>query len=239
MVVTTAAIVIHSLRYGEADLIVTLFTRKYGVRSYLLKGVLKSKKGKLRAALFQPLTLLDIEAVHKDKNTLERIKEAKVRMPYQTLHLDFVKTSMVFFISEMLKSLIQEEETNEELYEYLETTFLWLDAHDQIGNFHIIFLIKLMQYLGCYPDISQMQFSWFNMYDGCFQSISTDAFCVEGVHVEAFKEFFGMTFEGSMNIKLTKKVRKDILNMILGYFELHLQGFSKPKSLSIINEIFR
>ncbi|MDY8137106.1 DNA repair protein RecO [Aquimarina sp. 2201CG5-10] len=238
MIVNTNAIVLHSLRYGEADLIVKLFTKTSGLRSYLLKGILKSRKGKIRSSFFQPLTLLEIEAVHKDKGTLERIKEAKVISPYKTLHTDFVKSSVVFFLSEILKNAIQEEETNESLFKYLETTLLWLDTHTVIGNFHIVFLIKLTQYLGFYPDVSEIDSEYFNMQEGCFQQNSTNVYCLNGGNISMLKEFLGTTFEESMNIKLSKTLRSQILNVLLVYFELHLHEFKKPKSLSILNEIF-
>ncbi|GAA4279316.1 DNA repair protein RecO [Aquimarina mytili] len=238
MIIKCPAIVIHSLRYGEADLIVTLFTKTSGLRSYLQKGVLKSKKGKIRASLFQPLMLLEIEAYHKNKGTLERLKEARVLTHFTSLHTDVVKSALVFFISDILKNAIHEEETNTDLFEYLETAILWLDSHNTISNFHITFLIKLTQYLGFFPDTSQIESDYFNMQDGVFQAISTNIYCVQGEHILRFKEFLGTTFEDSMNIRLSKNLRSDILSMLLVYFELHLHGFKKPKSLSVLNEIF-
>ncbi|WP_025741990.1 DNA repair protein RecO [Aquimarina pacifica] len=237
MIINSPAIVVHSLRYAESDLIVTLFTRTSGLRSYLVRGVLKSKRGKLRASLFQPLTILEIQAFHKDKGTLERIKEAKVLTVYKTLYADPVKSGLVFFISEMIKNSIQEEEENKALYEFLESSLIWLDTNTTIGNFHITFLTKLTQYLGFYPDISHIQLPYFNMLEGGFQSISS-TYCVEGEHITQFKKFLGTTFEACMNIRLSKSVRSDILTMLLVYFELHLHGFRKPKSLSVLNEIF-
>ncbi len=238
MIVNSPAIVIHALRYGEADLIVTLFTKTAGLRSYLQRGVLKSKKGKIRSSLFQPLMLLEIEALHKNKGTLERIKDARVAKHYTTLHTDFVKSALVFFISDVLKNSIQEQEANVDLFEYIETALLWLDAHNEIGNFHITFLIKLTQYLGFFPDTSQTEQEYFNMEEGVFQAASTNIYCVNDTHILQFKEFLGTTFEESMNIKLSKTTRSEILAMLLVYFELHLHGFKKPKSLSVLNEIF-
>ncbi|TSE06367.1 MULTISPECIES: DNA repair protein RecO [Aquimarina] len=238
MIVHSPAIVIHSLRYGEADLIVTLFTKTSGLRSYLLKRILKSKRGKIRSSLFQPLTILEIEAFHKDKGSLERIKEAKLHTMYKTLHTDYVKSALVFFISEILKNSIQEEETNIDLFDYLETAFIWLDEHDTIGNYHITFLIKLTQYLGFYPDTSGIESEYFNMQEGFFQTTSSNVYCVKGNHIAQFKQFLGTTFEASMNIRLSRSIRSDILAMLLVYFELHLHGFKKPKSLSVLNEIF-
>ncbi len=238
MIVHTQAIVIHSFRYGENDLIASLLTEISGLQSYLLKGVLKSKRGKIKSSLFQPLTLLEIEADHKNKGTLERIKEAKILVPYQTLHTDFIKSSIVFFLSEIIRNTVQEKEVNKDLFQYLETTLLWLDSHDNISNFHISFLIKLTQYLGFYPDVSSLSSKIFNMQDGCFQEDISNVYCVEGDQVTKFKNFLGMTFEDSMNIKVSRVLRNNILNMLLVYFELHLHGFKKPKSLSVLNEIF-
>lgn len=238
MIINTSAIVIHSLRYSEADLIVSLFTKTSGLRSYLLRGVLKSKRGKIRASLFQPLTLLEIEAFHKDKGSLEKIKEAKIKTVYKTLHTDFIKSSLVFFISEVLKNAIKEEEANTDLFEYLETALVWLDEHETIANFHIVFLTKLTQYLGFYPDVSVDKASCFNMLDGVFQYNSNNVYCISGQHVTEFKTFLGTTFEASMDIKLSKTTRSEVLVMLLVYFELHLHGFKKPKSLSVLNEIF-
>ncbi|MEW7289295.1 DNA repair protein RecO [Aquimarina sp. 2304DJ70-9] len=238
MIIKSPAIVIHSLRYGEADLIITLFTKTSGLRTYLQKGILKSKKGKIRSSLFQPLMLIEIEAYHKNKGALERLKEARVLTHYSSLHTDVVKNALVFFISDILKNSIHEEETNTDLFEYLETALLWLDSHATIGNFHITFLIKLTQYLGFFPDISQIEQDYFNMQDGVFQASSSNVHCVKGEHISRFKEFLGTTFEGSMSIRLSKSTRSDVLAMLLVYFELHLHGFKKPKSLSVLSEIF-
>ncbi|MEP5133031.1 DNA repair protein RecO, partial [Nonlabens ulvanivorans] len=54
MLTRTPAIVLSTVKYGEADLIARLYTRELGTQSYMLKGVRKSRKGKLRIAFFQP-----------------------------------------------------------------------------------------------------------------------------------------------------------------------------------------
>ena len=106
MVIATKAIVLSSLKFGDSDLIVKCFTASSGLKSYLLRNILKSKKGKLKVSLFQPLTILEIEASHKNKGNLERIKEAKVYYSYQTLHTQIVKSSMTIFIAEISTSYI-------------------------------------------------------------------------------------------------------------------------------------
>ena len=238
MVITTNAIVFSSIKYAEADLIVSCFTESSGLKSYLLRNVLKSRKGKLRASYFQPLTQLEITAVHRDKGTLERIKEVKVSEPYRSLHTDVVKGTIVMFLAELLKTSIQEEEANPELFAYLQQSLVWLDSHDAIANFHILFLLKLTAYLGFYPDESTLDKNYFNLEEGFFQDEPGGKTSEKGTKVEAFKRFFGIDFDALDRIKLAKKTRLEVLNLILLYYQLHLQAYKKPKSLLVLNQLF-
>lgn len=238
MIVSTKAIVFSSLKYSESDLIVTCFTEKAGVKSYLLRRILKSKTGRLKASYFQPLTQLLLVAFHKNRGTLESIQEAKIIKPYQTLHTDVIKGGLVMFISEMLKNCIKEEECNEDLYEYLENAFYWLDDHDDIANFHILFLLKLSTHLGFFPDASHIESQYFNLLDGRFQTNKTTGYCQSGQVIETFKLFFGINFDALSNIEMAKKARLEVLNLILAYYQLHVSGYKQPKSLLILNQLF-
>lgn len=238
MIITTRAIVISALKYSEADLIATCYTESSGVKTYLLRGILKSKKGKLRASLFQPLTQLEIVAKHKDKGTLESIREAKIFKPYQSLHTDVVKSSMVMFLSEMLKNAIKEEESNDRLFQYLTQSLDWLDDHNDIANFHILFLLELTTYLGFYPDTSDVDFQYFNLAEGYFETSPSGMYSEKGDVVENFKGFFGINFDAISDIKLTKSARLALLNLLLVYYQLHLQDYKKPKSLLVLNQLF-
>lgn len=237
MLVTTPALVISALKFGEADLIVKCYTQSDGLKSYLLRRILKSKKGKLRTAMFQPATQLELVANHKNKGTLENIREAKILHPYQNLHTDISKTSIVLFLSELLRNVIQEEEENPALYSYLSHAFLWLDAEDQTANFHILFLLELTKYLGFYPDTSQSDLSYFNLETGQFQP-HADLNTLTGEDLDLFKKLLSVKFDSLNSLKLNKKLRSSLITMLLSYYNLHVQGFKKPKSLGVLNDLF-
>lgn len=238
MLITTKAIVISALKFGEADLIVKCFTEISGLKSYLLRGILKSKKGKLKASLFQPLTQLEINANHKDKGTLESMREARILHPYASLHSNILKSTVVLFLAEVLKNSVREEEENKSLYRYLEESLTWFDTHEQIANFHLLFLLKLTRYLGFYPDNTDMGYEVFNLLDGTFQAVETNNYCITGENLDLLKLLLGTDFDALSGIKLNQSGRAKFLNMLLEYYALHLQGFNKPKSLSVLNEIF-
>ncbi|PCJ95375.1 MAG: DNA repair protein RecO [Flavobacteriaceae bacterium] len=238
MLVTTKAIVLSSLKYGDTSLIVKAFTASNGIKTYMLKGVLASKKGKLKAAYFLPLTQLELVANHRDKGTLESIREAKVYYHYKSLHTDVFKNAITLFLSEMLGNSIHEEEQNENLFHFLEASFQWLDTHNEVSNFHIFFLLTLTRYLGFYPDTLNSNAPYFDLLEGAFiQTISLNPI-LQDENAHYFKTFLGIKFDAIHTIKMKKSNRQQLLQSLVLYFELHLQGFRKPKSLAILNQVF-
>ncbi len=237
-IITTKAIVFSTIKYGDTSLIVKCFTQKEGVKSYMLRGVLKSKKGKLKVAYFQPLTQLELVANHTNRDTLNSIREVKVSYPYTTIHNSVIKQSIVLFLSEILNSIIQEEEQNDMLFNYLETSFIWLDTHNSIANFHLLFLLNLTRYLGFYPDVSEQEKLGFNLLEGSFTSTIHDKSIITGEQLNLFKKLLGIHFDAIHTISFQGKERQVILRTIIRYFELHLEGFRKPKSLDVLETVF-
>lgn len=238
MLVTTKALVISALKYGDADLIVRAYTFSDGLKTYMLKGVLKSKKGRFKASLFQPLTQLEIVANHRNKGSMEYLREAKLSHSYINLHTHVVKLAMTMFLSEILKNSIQEEEANEALFNYLESSLNFLDEANQVGNFHLLFLLKLTGHLGFYPEASQQELPYFNLLEGKFENEKSNNYSLENDNLQVLRQLLGTNFDKITDIKLNQQSRKNFLNVLLLYYELHIEGFKKPRSLSVLNEIF-
>ncbi|PQB08285.1 DNA repair protein RecO [Polaribacter filamentus] len=237
-VVTTNAIVLSSLKYGDTSLIVKCYTQEEGVKTYLIRGVLKPKKSGLKAAYFQPLTQLRIVANHNSKNTLNSIKELQVIHPYKTFHTDIVKQSVVLFLSEVLSNSIQEEEQNLALYEYLETAFIWLDVHDRVANFHLLFLLNLSGFLGFYPDTSDKNKKGFDLLEGIFSDNIHEKNVISKNDFYQFKKLLGIIFDTLENVIYSKEERQLVLKVIIQYFKLHLDSFRNPKSLQVLETVF-
>ncbi|WP_158840297.1 MULTISPECIES: DNA repair protein RecO [Polaribacter] len=237
-VVTTKAIILSSLKYGDSSLIVKCYTEEEGVKSYLIRGILKAKKGGLKAAYFQPLTQLIIVASHNNKGNLNSIKEVQISNPYQTIYKDIVKQSVVMFLSEVLSYAIKEEEKNEELFEYLESGLIWLDLHDKISNFHLLFLLNLTRFLGFYPDLSESDKLGFDLVEGNFTDLTPYKNIISGNSYYQFKKLLDINFDAIENVSFGKQERQIVLKIIIQYFELHLDGFRKPKSLQILETVF-
>ena len=239
MQLKTKAIVISNVKFGEADLIVKCFTLEKGVVSFMLKGIRKSKKGRMRVSLFQQLTLLEIEATYKENKNLQYLKEVKVDHPLQTLHTDIFKSTIVMFLAEVLKSSIQEEEKNESLFQFLKESLIYLDQVDSIKNFHLHFIVKLTSFLGFSPDQSSTDFPYFDMLNGVFQLKEYNTYSFNNTNSVLLKELIKLeNYGGAENLKLNQERRKSFLDFMMLYYELQLQGFRKPKSLEVLQQLF-
>jgi DNA repair protein RecO (recombination protein O) len=204
----------------------------------LLRGVLKSKKSNTKAAYFQPLSQLQLIIDYKSNRTLHTIKETKLNHNYASLHTHVLKSAIVMFLSEVLSSTLKEEEQNESLFSYLETALLWLDEQSEYSNFHLLFLLNLSKYLGFYPETNHMDYPYFNLYEGKFETKLQNKYSMSDENLTLLKQLLGTTFDALNTVKINSKQRQSFLSMMLLYFELHLGSFKPPKSLQIFNQVF-
>ena len=237
MRVSTRAIVLSTVRYGEADVIVKLLTASSGVRSYMIRGLQKSKRGAFRPAMFQPLTQLQIQAIHRDKGQLERLAEAKVSHHYLSLHSDIIKSSMALFLAEIMKMTLQEQEPNPGLFDFLSDALMALDATGSPLNFHLKIVLELQQYLGCYPDFEQAHLPFFNLEEGGFQEHSSEV-TRSGPVIADLSTLAKTSFRKLEQWQTSTGQRRALLDLIMDYMQLHATGFKRPKSIEIYRQVF-
>jgi len=236
MQVKTKAIVISTLKFQEKSLLVTCYTASDGIKKYMVHNVFSSKKSNQKIAYFQPLTILEVEAFHKNKNTLEYFKEIRLAHPFHSIPNSILKSTIAIFLSEILYHSIKEEEQNINLFAFLETALLWLDTHEINANFHIIFMLELTKFFGFYPDENTINFPFFDKREGYFVPYqTTDA--LNEAESSLFKKIIGLKWDATSN-NLTSNERYSLLKILLDYYAQHLEGFKKPKSLEVLKEVF-
>lgn len=238
MLVTTKGIVISKLRYQDNDLIVRCYTKHFGIQSYLLRGVLKSRKGKLKTAYFQELSQLQLTVNYNEKRSLQSIREVRSDYLYKSIYENVTKSAIVLFLAEILANILREEESNDSLYSYLETTLLWLDENDSISNFHLLFLLKLTKFLGFYPETYTKNEKYFNLQEGAFSNERISQYCISGEKLELLITLLGTNFDELNAVHFNSYQRQDFIKFMLMYYDLHLGTLKQPKSLQILNQVF-
>lgn len=237
----TKGIVIHHFKYSEKSVIAKVYTENYGLQSYILNGV-RNKKSKNKAAYLQPLSLVEITANHKENKGLQRVKTIDLETPFQTIPFDISKSSLAFFIAEILYKSIKEEEANISLFEFLHQSIQVLDLSDNsYSNFHLVFLANLSKYLGFYPHIPispETNSFYFDLQEGCFLNLLPyhRAF-VEPPISTLLHQVFGANFDAMETLIIENKQRKMLLSTLLNYYSLHLSNFDNLKTLDILEEV--
>jgi DNA repair protein RecO (recombination protein O) len=241
MIRKTKGIVLHSFKYGDTSLISNIYTESHGKISFLIQGARKHK-AKLKANLFQPLFLLDMEIYYKEKRQLQKIKEARMDYPFETILFDDSKRSIAIFLAEVLNKSIQSEDYDHQLFEFIATHIKMLDLKEKgLANFHVYFLVQLTKFLGFYPQNNHnAEHTFFDLKNGYFTS--TRPFHNHYLNPEESKVFHKiMEYSSNQheNMEIPGKLRKNLLDSIINFYYLHHPGKMQLKSYEILKEIFK
>jgi len=233
----TRAIVLHYTKYSETSVIAKIYTEKLGLQSYIVKGV-RSAKSKSKAAMLQPLTLLEMEVSHRENKGLQFIKEFHRAFVYQSIPFDAIKSTVSFFLLEVISKTIREHEPNEGLFEFLFDAFCALDTEKKLNpDFHLIFLLQLSSYLGFAPHRNFSEHNCvFEMSEGIFTAQGNSMYVLNKKESALLNDFLELNLFENISLKISRAERKQMLKNLLKYYQLHLENFHL-KSPEILEEI--
>jgi len=235
----TRGIVFKTTDYGESSVVVQVFTEKFGLQSYIVNGA-KKPKAKIARNMLQPLHLLDMVVYHKETGNVQRIKEVKNSPQLQSIPYDVIKSSLAMFLNEILYKAIKQQSADENMFDFVFSAIEWLDHQtDGIANFHLLFLIRLTRYLGFYPDrYLAGEADYFDLKNGTFSRFKPDSVLyLSPPHTQNFTMLLQGTFENIGSIKLNNDERRYLINKLLDYYALHIEGFGNIKSHEVLEEV--
>ena len=214
----TKGIVFRLTPYGETSIIVNIFTEAFGLQSYIVNSV-RSKSGKGKIALYQPLTLLDLVVYHKENAGILRIKEATCAYPYHQLQLDSKKSCIGLFINEILNRTVKEQAHAGELCNFIFDSLISLDSIIRPENFHLIFLIKLSKYLGFGP----------------FAKVELGAWLLNREENKVLDILLESDYDNP--IQINNEQRRNLLDVLIKFFGAHVDGMGTVKSVQVLREV--
>ena len=240
MLVKTNAIVLNSLKYGESQIIVDMFTEMYGRLSFMQRIPRTSRSG-VKKQFFQPLTILSIEFDFRPSQKLQRIKEAAVACPFVSIPFDALKLSIAMFVAEFTSYCTRSEQANRPLYLFVENSVRWLDAcTNGFANFHIIYMLHLSRFVGFYPNLdSGVGKTWFDMRSGCFTgSMPAHNDVLQPDEANKIRLLMRLNYTTMRLLSLSRSERNRIVEVVLQYYRLHQLGFPEMKSLPVLMQLF-
>ena len=239
MFYTTRGIVLQAIKYSETSVIVKIYTEKLGLQSYLVKGV-RSIKSKSKAAMLQPLTLLQMEVSHRENKQLQYIKEFSRSFIYQSIPFDTLKSTISFFLLEVISKSIQEHEPNEDLFEFIYHSLCHLDEQEELNpDYHLLFMVNLARHLGFAPHENYTDTNcFFEMSEGFFTSKPSTFNTMNKEESNLLRQLLNANMFASKAIKILRTERKKMLQNLIKYYQLHLENFNlrSPEILEVILE---
>lgn len=145
----TEGVILKRLNYGEADRILTIYTKHYGKIRAIAKGVRKitSRKGG-NLELFNHCVLFLAEG-----RNLDIITEAQVTNSFSRLGDDLEKAAAAFYLVELVDQLTADGQVNRQVFDLLVKALSELSAKRcELGAVVRGFEVGLLKLLGFWSD---------------------------------------------------------------------------------------
>lgn len=240
MLLKTRGIVFRAIKYSETSLIVDIYTEARGLRKYIISGVRKAKSS-VSAGLFQVMSLVDIVAYERDGKDLNRLKEIRPAYIFTSIPFDLRKGTVGLFMAEIARKTIRESEENQGLFDFFFHTFQYLDqTPHSVANFHLQFMLELTTFLGFVPgEAFSPETPYFDLQEGVFVAeAGSHPHFMEPRLAEILHRLLDANLENCHEIKIGREERRKLLQNLLDYYRLHLEGFPEINAHLILQEIF-
>jgi DNA repair protein RecO (recombination protein O) len=235
MSIQTRGIVLRKIPYTSSSAILKVYTRDFGMATYMISGL--GRKGR-KSAIAQPLTRISFSTRENPKASVNSMSNPEL-VNLTNLNSNPLKASISLFLAEVLSKAIGEESSDVELFDFLDTSLDYFEHSQAFMNFHLILLAKVSRLLGFgmsgdYSSSAQ----YFDLENGSFVNNRNNSLHVlDAKRSESIAELIKADGFGA-ELKLGNQARRELLEDIILYYSLHLEGLGKIKSLSILQEIF-
>lgn len=233
---TTNGIILNRTKYGENAIICSVYTLESGIQSYIIRNSIYKKN---KAIYLHPLQIIEFEIIKKEGKKLHTVKSCSSTYVFREIPFDVYKSAIAVFISQLLKNVIIEECSNEDLYNYIKNSVIFLDSIDKgYANFHLFFMITLTKFLGYFPKNNYSEENnIFRLDKADFSNIKEEY--AAGPNTSKIIHILINTRLDKLHlVELSHSSRNIILNTLLCYYELHNDKQIRIKSLPVIREIF-
>lgn len=135
--------------FGEADRLLTLYTREYGKLKAIAKGARKPQSRKTgHVGLFMRSQFMIATG-----RTLDIVTSAETVEPYQALGSDLLRTTYAAYVIELLDNLTPEEEKHLGIYQLVASTLARLAESDNLMLAARYYELRLLSLGGFQPQL--------------------------------------------------------------------------------------
>lgn len=209
MLVTTEGIVLRQIPYSDTGLITRIYTRDYGLVSFLVKGA-KSPKSRGKSAVLRPVNEVFVSFYHKESKTLKTMKDCSLLFAPDAMNFGIYKSAVAMMMVEVIGNTVTEELLpDRDKYTFLLHSFDFLRQNPLINHFYLAFLYQYAHILGI------------------------------GMGDELVHKYGELLAAYTIKSCLPLVERKELFSKIEAHYSEQIQGYKTIKSRGILEQILQ
>lgn len=239
-VFSTRGIALHYLKYSENSVIVRIYTEKFGLQSFLVRGSRKAKSSR-KVNLFRYLTPLELVIYHRPDRDLQFIKEISPAANTEAIFDDPAKSAVTIFLAEVISKSVKEHEPDRELFRFLmDGVNLLCDSKSNTAVINLFILVHLTKYLGFFPsDNFSSEKPFFHPDEGLFKEQRSAEFGPSGRQTGAWlHNLINSEKNTVIDLLIPLQEREELFATLLSLYRHQLPGFKSVKSYEVLKAIF-
>ncbi len=231
---TEQGFVLQKIAYSETSFVAKIFTQNHGLKAFMVKG-----GNKKFASIFQALSHIEFTYYQKNEDQLANLFEPQLVSNFQEIYFNPLKQSIAFFETEFLVQCLHENQADLELYEFIKNELFFLNQEEFHPNYLIFWIAELSGILGFRIQVEDEDGQFFDLINGEITRLnSLHSESASGEIVKHFASFLCLSREEQLIFEFSKDERKQILEILLTYFKLHIDSFKKIKSLEVYQTLW-
>lgn len=233
MIRTDEALLIKKINYAESSVILSFFTKNYGIKKFIFKGAKKRKQ------VFILFGLYELTFVDRSDDSLSIISNMQF-IGAKNYRIEDPKKSLVaFFCADFLNSAILESEADlyffQEISSLSKYNFQTMKQNDRVPH---QLIGKTILYLGYCPNINNQFKPYFDLKSGEFSDIEGNSSVKLNHHeFDLLRSCFDSNLFFEDDVKFPSSCLKRVFKILIDYSNIHIPRMDIKKSLEIIQDV--
>ena len=244
--ISTSAIVLKTIPYGDTSIISRMFTEDQGKITILAKGAWRPKNN--TGALLEPMNHIHLQYYHKSSREIQILKDGVFSQQFSNLRKELNKIIVGLAIVEMIDKSTMDNNPFPILYRLGWRVLKKLnDEKQNIWLVFIFFLYQLSLRLGFLPNLKKcskcnayLTSSWFDDYTGelvCMDCSTQSKINLEENILSALQKLESLHLDEIHTLSINIQGIANSIQFLDTFISFHSEGLKKVRSMEMVQQI--
>mgnify|MGYP002279894920 FL=1 len=246
MLISTSAIVLKTIPYGDTSIIARMFTEDQGKVTILAKGAWRPKNN--AGALLEPMNHIHLQYYHKNSREIQVLKDGGFTQQFSNLRKELSKVIVGLTIVEMMDKSTLDNNPFPILYRLGWRVLEKLnDEKQNIWLVFVFFLYQLSLRLGFLPNIKKCSKCNADLISGCLDNYTGELICVncstqskislDENSLSALQKLEGLHLDDLQTLSINMQGITNSIQFLDLFISFHLEGLKKLRSMTMLKQI--